>query len=116
MRYRKLAIGDDYSFGGGPADFWKDVPQAVAQLVLTRLRLMTNEWFLDKTEGTPYAEQILGAGTGGKRDAAVQRRILETTGVKSILKYTSKVVGRKFSVSVLIDTIFGATNIEATIG
>ena len=116
MRYRKLALGDDYSFGGGASNFWKDVPQAVAQSVLTRLRLMTGEWFLDVTEGTPYKEQILGAGTQGKRDAAVQRRILETQGVKSIISYSSKLVNRKFSVTANIDTIFGAVTLSTTLG
>ena len=109
MRYRKLSDTGDYTFGQGQANFLIDSPDAVAQAIQTRLLLMTGEWFLDTTDGTPYATQILGMNTAATRDLAVKRRVLQTPGVKQITSYSSQVVDRKFSVSVTVDTIYGQT-------
>ena len=54
MRYRKLDAAGDFVFGHGAADYHRDSPEAVAQAVLTRLKLHRGEWFLDRSEGTPY--------------------------------------------------------------
>jgi hypothetical protein len=117
MRYRALDADGDFSFGLGSANFLVDSPEAVAQLVLTRLRLMTGEWFLDTTEGTPYATEILGSGTSSTRDLAVQERILETQGVTGIADYASVVdpSTRAFTVAATIDTIYGQTTITAAL-
>lgn len=89
MRYRMLTASGDYSFGQGTANFFVDDPQAVGQSVLTRLRLWQEEWFLDKTEGTPYSTQVLGYNTKNLRDAAIRQRVLQTVGVVSIESYGS---------------------------
>lgn len=68
MRYRKLSDTGDYTLGHGPANFWRDVPQAPAQAVATRLRLLTGEWFLDLAEGTPYQTGVLGKHTQATYD------------------------------------------------
>lgn len=117
MRYRTLDENGDYSFGQGSANFLVDSPAAVAQLVLTRLQLSTGEWFLDTTEGTPYATEILGTGTASTRDLAVQERILETQGVTGIADYASVVdpATRAFTVAATIDTIYGQTTITAAL-
>ncbi|VXB25454.1 conserved hypothetical protein [Burkholderia sp. 8Y] len=115
MRYRALDANGDYSWGQGSANFLVDSPEAVAQLVLTRLKLSTGEWFLDTTEGTPYATEILGAGTASTRDLAIQERILETDGVTGIADYASVVnpTTRAFTVAATIDTTYGQTTITA---
>jgi hypothetical protein len=78
---------------------------------------MTGEWFLDTTEGTPYATEILGSGTSSTRDLAVQERILETQGVTGIADYASVVdpSTRAFTVAATIDTIYGQTTITAAL-
>lgn len=112
MRYRKLDANGDYTLGTG-ADFYRDQPEAVAQAVGTRLKLWTGEWFLDKTEGTPY-NQILGKSDPLTRDALLKERILGTAGMQAIDDYSSDFNGdaRRFTVSATIDTIYG----QATIG
>lgn len=111
MRYRRLDADGDYSFGNGGKDFLVDSPEAIAQAVRTRLGLIEGEWFLDVTEGTPYETQILGTHSQTTRDIAIRDRILGTTGVKEIIAYSSEVLGRAFSVTVAISTIYGATTI-----
>jgi hypothetical protein len=124
MRYRKLRqppatnvfnlAGGDYSFGHGPADFYVDQPEAVAQLVLTRLGLWLGEWFLDTSDGTDWNAKVLGRRTEGTRDAVIQARTLQTPGVKEITSYSSSLDRntREFSVNALINTIFGQVTIS----
>lgn len=116
MKYRKLDENGDYLFGGA-GQFFENDPEGVAQAIRTRLLLLTNEWFLDSNEGTPYDPAIIGYGTATTRDPAVIDRILGTTGVQSILRYSSSVDrDRLFRVDALVDTIYGAATVQAIIG
>lgn len=113
MRYRRIDADGDMTFGGGAANFLVDSPEAVAQAVLTRLRLMSGEWFFDSAEGTPYATEILGERTRSTYDLAIQERILGTEGVTSIATYSSSMDGRALTVEATIDTEYGAATLSA---
>jgi hypothetical protein len=114
MRYRKEGPGGDYVFGNSTL-FLVDTPEAVAQAVMTRLRLYAGEWFLDLREGLDL-NMVLGYGTQVTRDREVQQRIIETTGVLRIVSYSSNVESnRTFRVTCTIDTIYGPTTISEVI-
>jgi hypothetical protein len=116
MRYRKLDVDGDYLFGFA-GEFFVDDPAGVAQAIRTRLLLLTNEWFLDANEGTPYDPNIVGYGTAATRDPAVVDRILGTPGVRQILQYSSSVDrNRLFRVDALVDTIYGPVQIASAFG
>jgi hypothetical protein len=117
MRYRRLDANGDMTFGQGSANFLIDSPEAVAQSVLTRLRLWTGEWFLDVTEGTPYKEAILGKGTEKTAGLAMRRRVLETPGVLTLdsFSYTLDRDQRRAEFSAEITTLYGATTITGTL-
>lgn len=108
MRYRAQDTNGDYQFGQ-PNIFLVDSAAAVAQAIKTRLLLMTNEWFLDEREGTPYIPDILGYGTYSTRDIAIRSRILGTPGVTEIIKYSSDVEARRFTVEVTVMTSYSET-------
>ena len=111
MRYRALDVNGDMTFGQGSRNFYQDIPAAVAQAVYTRLRLMTNEWWLDLREGTPYAEQILTAGGRLLADQALKSRILNTQGVTELLDYVSFIDNnRHMTVSGNLHTLYGEAN------
>ena len=114
MKYRALDANGDYTFGKGVSNFLVNNPDAVAQSVLTRLKLIKGEWFLDNTVGTPYTSQILGAGMVSKYDSAIQGVIASTSGVTGITNYSSQVdpATRKASVSCTISTIYGQANLQ----
>src|SRR5579863_5743440 len=115
MRYRTLSPTGDYVFGSGMGEFLVDSPQAVAQAIATRLLLSQGEWFLDVTEGTPWATQVLGTGTQGLYDAAIQARILGTPNVQSILSYSSNLDWkRKLTINCLVQTDFGVATISGS--
>lgn len=116
MRYRKLDADGDYVFGGQQLDFHKDVPEAVAQAVLTRLRLLRGEWFLDITEGTPL-DRIVDKFSMGTYDAAIRQRILTTQGVTEMVAYTSTfdADARALSVNATVNTQYGAAQVQVTL-
>lgn len=117
MRYRALDADGDFTFGRSEANFLINSPAAVAQSVLTRLRLWQGEWFLDTTEGTPWSQQILGRNTQAIYDLAIRTRVLDTDGVTSIADYSSSLdaAARKLTVTMKINTAFGETSLTATL-
>ena len=114
MRHRKWTATGDIQFGHGQADYWTNTPEGVAQAVVSRLKLMTGEWFLDSQEGTPYVGGVLGKHTQASYDPVLRERILDTEGVTSLDEYASSFNGdtRKLSVSATISTIYGQATIQ----
>lgn len=114
MRYRKLTATGDYSFGGGQRDFYRDVPDAVGQAVMTRLLLWLGEWFLDTDEGTPFMVGILGKHSRELANVTIQNRALQTQGLTDLSNYESAIDPdtRGMSASFLIDTIYGPTKVQ----
>lgn len=117
MRYRALSIDGDYTLGQGSTNFLVDSPACVGQRVLTRLRLLQGEWFLDVTEGTPYSTQVLGYNTKSLYDTAIQQVIVETPGVVSVDSYQSTFdgVARSLSIHAVISTEFGSTDVQVVL-
>ena len=117
MIYRKMDENGDYMFGNGSKDFWKDVPDAPAQAVLTRLHLEQGEWFLDTSDGTPWRTRVLGFRTEDTRDPVIKMRVLGTKGVKSILTYDSDLNRntRHFFSQLTIDTVYGRATVQDTL-
>ena len=69
-----------------------DGAERVAQSIGIALRTWRPEWFLDKTEGVPYLDEVLGKN---KREeiveAVIRAQILMVDGVRSITKFTISV-------------------------
>jgi len=108
MRIRKVDATGDMQFGGDQASIWRDVPDAVGVLVEARMNLWQEQWWLDRSEGTPYEQQVLGKRTEGLRDPALQARILDTPGVVEIEAYSSVLdrQTRALTVSATIQTVY----------
>lgn len=111
MRYRKLDKNGDMCFGGGRGDFYVDTPEMVAQSVKTRLCLWLEEWFLDVTDGTPWAQLVLGRHTEQTFAIALKKRILGTQGVKSIesIEFLNDKDTRHLTMHCVLNTDFGKT-------
>lgn len=111
MRVRAMDASGDMVFGTNAEAYLVDSPEAVGQLVGTRLRLWLSEWFADTDDGTPWATQVLGKGTTDTYDAVIRARILDTPGVQSIDAYLSNVTGRDLKIQARISTIYGSTTV-----
>jgi hypothetical protein len=115
VRYRALDANGDYSGGRGQGNFLINSAACVAQSVLTRLKLWQGEWFLDVTDGTPWAQQVLGKTSKQIYDLAIRARVLGTQGVTGIVSYSSTLntAKRALSVSIAITTQYGPATVEA---
>ncbi|WP_081410213.1 hypothetical protein [Acinetobacter genomosp. 33YU] len=114
MRYRKLSSDGDYVFGSGKNDFLVNSPEAVAQAILTRLRLWLGEWFADTSDGTGWNQSIVGKQSKNLYELTLHQRVLETPGVKSIVDFQSALdpETRRLTVSMTVNTIFGEASLN----
>ena len=112
LSYRQLDANGDYTV---LQPFLSDSPDTVAQAVLTRLRLITGEYWLDLTQGMPWLNVIGQKVESAYYDPIIQQVILGTPGVTQITSYSSSVIGRALNVFAGIDTIFGSTVIASPV-
>jgi hypothetical protein len=114
MQYRKLDNSGDMVFGHSSKDYLTDCAEAVAQSVLTRLRLWRGEWYLDTSEGTPYMQEILGKGTESSAVQALYKRVRETDGVESITNFQTSLDAdtRQMKFEIEIQTEYGAITVN----
>lgn len=114
MRYRKLSSDGDYVFGSGKNDFLVNSPEAVAQAILTRLKLWLGEWFADTSDGTGWNQSIVGKQSKNLYELTLHQRVLETPGVKSIVDFQSALDPdtRRLTVSMTVNTIFGEASLN----
>lgn len=114
MRYRKLSSDGDYVFGSGKNDFLVNSPEAVAQAILTRLKLWLGEWFADISDGTGWNQSIVGKQSKNLYELTLHQRVLETPGVKDIVDFQSALDPdtRSLTVSMTVNTIFGEASLN----
>jgi hypothetical protein len=117
ITYRKLDANGDPMYGRGQANFVSDI-DAVAQAIATRLRLFTNEWWEDRSAGTPLFDSMLGTANGKRPEVVgllLKQRILGTPYVRSVsavqASFTSS--SRAFSFSCQVQTDFGTLTVQS---
>ncbi len=115
MRYRRESPEGDYVFGQGDNTFLMDSPECVAQAVNTRLQLWRGEWFLDTSEGTPWAQSVLGKQATDIYALALRDRISTTQGVLSILEFGTSInpANRRVACNGTLDTLFGTSTLNS---
>jgi len=59
MKYRMLDTNGDYVLGMGESEFLSG-SEAVAQAIVTHIKLLLGEWWEDVNQGTPLFQSILG--------------------------------------------------------
>jgi hypothetical protein len=104
--------------GHGAADFLTDT-DAVAQAVLTRLRLLLGEWWEDLEDGLPLYQNILRLRNGQDQLTAaellIRDRILRTDGVAEILALESAFdsADRQIAYKAAVKTVYGALDLDS---
>lgn len=110
MKYRKLDENGDSAFGNKK---WLNGREAVAQAILTRLRLLYGEWWENIADGLPLFQEILGRYGGDEAreavDLIISERIQGTQNVLHLTSYQSAfdISTRHYSAHCTVDTIFG---------
>ena len=117
MRVRALSETGDFTFGSGIGNYLIETPDAVGQIVGTRMALWEGQWFLNVADGMTWATKVLGKYTGSERDPAIRNRILTTPGVEQISRYGSQADSetREFHVQAEIDTIYGIVKLAGPV-
>lgn len=114
---RRLDANGDPMMGRGTAHFVSDL-DAVAQILATRLKLFTNEWWENRNAGTPVFDSMLGT-TNGRRPEVIalllKQRILSTPYVRNVSKVEASFdfQGRRFQFSCQVETEFGALAVNS---
>jgi hypothetical protein len=114
MKYRRLSSSGDYLFGGNKQNFVSDL-DAVAQAIMTRLKLFLAEWWENTADGLPLWQQIVG--TNGKNvsaiDILIRQRIVGTENVTGIASYTSAFdsTTRNYSFVAVVNTSYGQVTV-----
>jgi len=116
---RALDSNGDPLQGNGQNNFLSDI-YAVAQIVLTRLRLFQGEWWLNLNDGLPLFQSILGS-SGSARNIEVitnliSSRISGTPYVTGISSFVVTYTNRQLIYSGVIQTQFGAITISNSPG
>ena len=115
MKYRRLDKQGDYTFGSN--NFLTGV-EAVAQAVMTRLKLLKGEWWEDLNDGLPLWQEILGQSGSNSHivyiDNVITQRIYNTTDVVSIIDYESNwnSATREYGFVAKVNTAYSETTIE----
>ena len=112
MKYRSLDRNGDHTLGSNK---FLTAHEAVAQAILTRLRLLLGEWWENTEDGLPLFEKILGAN-GAELDTVdviFAGRIRETLHVKRLVSYKSEFNPhtRVYSAFAQVDTVFGEVGV-----
>jgi len=120
MRYRAQSATGDFTFGVNGQNYLVDSPAAVGQAIMTTLKLLLGEWFLDTTQGVPWFSEVLGYGTQGLYDQLIQGVILSVEGVtpvNGIVAYTSSLnkTTRTLVIAAEVNTIYGVTSIVTSL-
>lgn len=87
-RIRAQTPSGDMTFGRGSANFFRDIPAAVAQRAKTRLNLWEGDWYLDLFDGLPQLQQILGFKNIALAQALIRERIAGTPFLINIIDFT----------------------------
>ncbi|MGS1116031.1 hypothetical protein [Castellaniella sp. UC4442_H9] len=85
MQVRRLDDSGDLVTRG---QIFLSAREAIAQTIVTRLKLFLGEYFRDVTDGTPWFQQILGKFENlNSVEALLRNRIARTQGVVRLLSF-----------------------------
>lgn len=109
MRVAQITASGDWKFGSGKAQYVAN-SAAIRQNVVTRLRSFTNDWFADVKHGLDWFNLLGSRGNEKKILAAIEKTVLETPGVSTIitLRLDQIDLNRKASITLEFTTLFGA--------
>lgn len=87
----------------------------VRQRVIERLRFWRGDWYLDRTDGVPYIQEVftrpMSAGLAASIVSGVIRSVAGVTGVRDV-EATVDPVTRTLAYSARVDTVHGSTAVS----
>lgn len=102
MKVAGINSSGDFLFGRG-RNSYKTKSNAIAQNVVTRLRLFTDDWYLDVDSGIEWVELLGTRGNTDRIRRAIEKSVLQTDGVKSISRIEIEQNAEDRSISVILE-------------
>jgi len=119
LRVRQLSATGDMAFGQGSSNFLINSSATIAQIIGTRLRLWSGEWFLNLKAGVPYLQQILGKPNSvATAEMVLRAQILACPGVSSIQLFSASYDANTRTITINatgVQTIFSAQPFNITL-
>src|SRR5690625_1430527 len=112
MQVRRLGKDGDLVTRG---KMFLDGREAIAQTIVTRLKLFLGEYFRDVTDGTPWFQQILGKFENlNAVEAILRNRIARTQGVVRLLSFAMQydLDARTVAIRATVLTVYGAQDVQ----
>lgn len=112
MQVRRLDDGGDLVTRGR---MFQSGREAIAQTVVTRLKLFLGEYFRDVTDGTPWFQQILGKPENlNAVEAILRNRIAHSPGVVRLLSFDLQfdLDARALSIQSQVLTAYGEQDVQ----
>jgi len=112
MQVRRLGKDGDLVTRG---KMFLDGREAIAQTIVTRLKLFLGEYFRDVTDGTPWFQQILGKFENlNAVEAILRNRIARTQGVVRLLSFDMQydLDARTVAVQATVLTVYGEQDVQ----
>lgn len=115
MKYRKLDLNGDYTFGSNLQDYVEGI-EAISQAIKTKILLFYGEWWENIGIGIPMFQSLVGhmnpENLKMSSTMLLTERIKEVEGVVSVSDVNMFVVGRTINFSAHVNTTFGETVVE----
>lgn len=117
-KYRTRALDSNGDYVTSGSKVWLYDGEAIAQTIITRLKLISTEYWRDANEGTPWFTEVIGKNnnkyTITSKERVIKNRILNTDGVLSITEWSADFNGanRTLFVSFTVLTEFGRITIS----
>jgi hypothetical protein len=104
MRFRNLSENGDWQFGRGKQCYKEDV-SAIALNIKTRLKCWVGDCFFDYPMGIDYQNIIGRFNVRELLEKEINRVILATAGVLSVISSSVSLVGRGFIATYSVNTV-----------
>lgn len=105
MIFRALDENHDWKWGKGKQDFLKD-NDAIGMNIKTRLLSWGGDCFFDQNAGIDWWNRLGSKNQRALLELDLKRVILQSEGVTGIVSFDTNVVGRRFSASYVVETIY----------
>lgn len=106
MLFRNLTPSNDWTFGSGLSNL-TDKNQAIGLNVKTRLQSWVGDCFFDTGAGIDWVNRLGSKSQRALLEQELRRVILQSFGVSGIAAFDSTLIGRNFSATFTINTIYG---------
>lgn len=112
MIFRNLDGNFDWTFGNGVANYVSK-NAAIGLNIKTRIYSWLKDCFFDQQAGIDWWNRLGSKNQKGLLDADLKRIILQSEGVTGLVSFASVLVGRVYTATYEVSTIYSASYVDS---